>query len=535
VNVSTTAAAFVLVVACATQPEDGGSEGTGGSVGIAGSGANLPTGGAAPFGTGGRSMLGGSTSSNGGAGIGGGNAGANAIAGSSGRAGSGGLDVGGANTGGAESPDASSASGGTASDGGSVACKTGPGAVFDGTYQPSVVNTAEPLRGFTEVTGDVWFEASPSGIANIACLRKIGGNFIIDAASDGTVADLRGLEGLKAIGGSLTVYTGVTASGRPPILSLSGLSGLETVGGSVTVNDLPSLHGLEALKSIGGSLVLSNNYELADFRALESLTTLSGITVSGPFDRPARLKDFRGLERVANLESVDIFHSDSIESFAGLPAVTKLARLRLEDTPKIASVGFFSNVTELGDVFIANTGITSLSALSKVTRIGGDVSIFDNAALVSLAGLENVTAIDGGLVLQGSASTTFDELRSVRRIGGSLDVLSPMISSLSGLASLTGFGALTTVGGAFRIVDDDLVPNLDAFTALASIGGDLHLYENQKLPTCKASSFAAKYAKTCSCPRGSTPPCTGCTGAQYCLCTGLCGCSGNDKTQIVCL
>lgn len=92
-----------------------------------------------------------------------------------------------------------------------------------------------------------------------------------------------------------------------------------------------------------------------------------------------------------------------------------------------------SNVTEVGDLDIENTGITTLAPLSHLTTATGFVQIADDAALPSLASASALTSLAGVSGLQS--------------VGGDL-----VLEDVPSLVDLSGVGALTSVGGSLRVI-----------------------------------------------------------------------------------
>lgn len=171
------------------------------------------------------------------------------------------------------------------------------------------------------------------------------------------------------------------------------------------------------------------------------------------------------LEEVGGTVTVEKVVEDGVGA-TGLPGLSKLA-----------SVGE-------GLLVYADT-LTSLAGLEALTEVGGGVSIDGCAELASLDGLEGLEAVGGNLVIATCPKIgSLVGLDALGEVGGDvrLSGLKPTLSSLAGL------GSLETIGGELRLTGlagltglaalDDLVDvgglnleDLDALTSLAGLAG----------------------------------------------------------------
>ena len=158
-----------------------------------------------------------------------------------------------------------------------------------------------------------------------------------------------------------------------------------------------------------------------------------------------------------------------------------------------------------GRLSISGTDITSLSSLSGITSVGGDLNIGYNAALTNLNGLSGITgSVGGNLSISGNpALTNLDGLSGITSIGGSLyigeNVALTNLDGLSGLTSvggpltiqynaaltnLDGLAGITSVGGNLSINENVALTNLDGLSGITSVGGDLSIRSNSNLGDC---------------------------------------------------
>ena len=142
----------------------------------------------------------------------------------------------------------------------------------------SVAPEAEPLstelttRGVTASLtvyfGDIIITSS-TDIELLRGYRVVKGNVFINPLG---IADLRGLESLQTIEGTLDIA--YDSSQRQSLKSLEGLDMLEHVSGYVQLENcdlLEHLGGLDNLRQVGGSLSVYNNERLNSVDALAGL------------------------------------------------------------------------------------------------------------------------------------------------------------------------------------------------------------------------------------------------------------------------
>ena len=93
--------------------------------------------------------------------------------------------------------------------------------------------------------------------------------------------------------------------------------------------------------------------------------------------------------------------------------------------------------------------------------------------------LEPYTCINGSLHMENTALTSF-ELPNLERIDGDLDIYSN-----AALTSLAGLSDLLSVGGNLAIQINDSLTSLDMY-ALSEVGGGISIIQNFNLPQCDA-------------------------------------------------
>ncbi len=133
-----------------------------------------------------------------------------------------------------------------------------------------------------------------------------------------------------------------------------------------------------------------------------------------------------------------------------------------------------------GDLTIegaAATSITSLLDLRCLRRVGKNLTISGNDALVDLEGLNALREVGADLtfLLNGQLQNV-DALTSLQRIEGTLD-----FTINDSLQDVAGFSSLVSIGGDVNFYANEVFASTAGFSALESIGGDLLLSHDNSL------------------------------------------------------
>ncbi len=172
----------------------------------------------------------------------------------------------------------------------------------------------------------------------------------------------------------------VKLSGSPyepdTIKNLNGLSVLTSIGGNLEIEFCESLNGLQGLQNlefIGGGFYLNWN-AFSNLEGLQNLGIIAGDFIIGGGEN---LNNLTGLD---NLQTIGGSVSFGYGTMGG-PACTHL--VSLTGLENLNSIG--------GDLsFYCNILLQDLSELSGLLYIEGELWIYDNPELQSLAGLENI-------------------------------------------------------------------------------------------------------------------------------------------------
>lgn len=382
---------------------------------------------------------------------------------------------------------------------------------LEGSLSLSADDKLETLGGLAKLTtilGQLSLETNKAlREAGLGALTKLGGQLNVKDDSALTTLDLHALTSLGSSAGVSMTLSGLSALSKVDLSSLAeipasvsllrlgdrteaalelGLTQLTALQGDLTVSmvkTLRTLDGLQKLTSIAGKLALDNDPGL-DTVVLPALTTLGGgIAISN--DLALSQIDLHALTQLGVVGAVSL-------ALTGLP---KLTNLDLQALTNVA-----------GDLSISRADdLTTLSGFGQLARIGGQLSVDNNAALTTLA-FPALTEVAGRVYLANAAALTsvdLSKLTTVGMTGGySVNLLTlPRLTSLNlkaladvpGQLNLTRIGdtastalaldlsALTSVRGALTLSAIKNLPNVDSFAKLTSVGGTLAITSNPGL------------------------------------------------------
>jgi hypothetical protein len=132
-----------------------------------------------------------------------------------------------------------------------------------------------------------------------------------------------------------------------------------------------------------------------------------------------------------------------------------------------------------GISLISNAGLTSISALSNLSNIGGGLRLTNNDQLTTLSGLEGISALGKFLFIWDN-----DKLEDLTGLNNLQSIHQGLrIGNNKKLKNLTGLNQLTSIGAELRIFDSPQLESLDALLNLTTIGGELKIQNNAILGT----------------------------------------------------
>ncbi|MBK8565002.1 MAG: T9SS type A sorting domain-containing protein [Saprospiraceae bacterium] len=231
-------------------------------------------------------------------------------------------------------------------------------------YSNEYLASISALASLETTVGNFILNTNPalSSLNGLENLVSVGGNF--ELSSLGSLTSFAGLENLSSVGGNFKI------AGVPLPTSLAGFNDLSSVGQEFSVGgaNLTSLDGLERLKTIGKHFYVSNNPNLNDLTALDSLVSIKGTIRVLSNDALTSLK---GLDNIDPLGILDLY-------------VTSSPNLSVCDVASIC--GYLADPTNSASISGNATGCNSiaqvknecLTAVQPGRRALQSMSIFPN-------------------------------------------------------------------------------------------------------------------------------------------------------------
>ena len=187
------------------------------------------------------------------------------------------------------------------------------------------------------------------------------------------------------------------------------------------------------------------------------------------------------IEGFVQIEGADITNLTGLN-----PIISIIGGLGIWET-SLTSLEGLDNLSQVEVVMGINDNalLVDLSALSNLSDIGG-LGINDNSLLSDLQGFENLSAIGGPLNISGNpALTSFEGLGNLTAVDGFLDFFSnPSLINVDPLENLTSIGANLGIAWNDALVSIDGLRNIEAETIES-----LMIVENFALSDCDVHSI----------------------------------------------
>ena len=156
------------------------------------------------------------------------------------------------------------------------------------------------------------------------------------------------------------------------------------ISGNKQITDLSPLE-----KSTKMTRLLANGNKIESLNSLKNLTDLKEIHVS-----ENKIKDLSPLEKLVNLEDLDISNNPDIESLGVLKNLTNITELKINNAKKVKDFSPISKLTKLEDLTIIRSGLIDISflrGLNEITEMNLQMNqIYDINPLVDMANLREV-------------------------------------------------------------------------------------------------------------------------------------------------
>ncbi|MEJ2596195.1 MAG: T9SS type A sorting domain-containing protein [bacterium] len=147
----------------------------------------------------------------------------------------------------------------------------------------------------------------------------------------------------------------------------------------------------------------------------------------------------------------------------------------------------------VGNVEITGNEIKMLNDLEQLEAFGGMLKI-DADSLEDLTGLQNVSIIEGDLILSGNKMLqSLDSLKRLQSIGGTFDVKhNDMLENFMGLEQLSEIGNDLWIGHTpFGTGGNPVLMSLEGLETLDTVGGDIKIVNNAELTVCNITSICS--------------------------------------------
>lgn len=140
-----------------------------------------------------------------------------------------------------------------------------------------------------------------------------------------------------------------------------------------------------------------------------------------------------------------------------------------------------------GELQVNRTSFTTLDFLGCIEEVGGELTIFGNAALVDVSGLDQLRHAGASVVFsENTAITELSGLESLTEISGSL-----VIQGNAQLTGLSGLQQLHTIGGALTIRENDALLHIDGLRGLRTLGTLFAVTHNPSLCVSSVNQVGA--------------------------------------------
>ncbi len=268
---------------------------------------------------------------------------------------------------------------------------------------------------------------------------------------------------------------GITSSA---ITDLSPLSVITSVGGTLTIEDndlLISTFGLHNLTEIGSIIIWEN----------DALTSVDLTNNNSSFNSHVRINDNNSLSSInigGSFSTIDgqhiIDNNPNLTTISGFNNFTTanddVTALNL---PNISNLNWLSSLTTSGPLSVVNcdqlTNLTGLSSLNSAHSF----AVNSNDAMTSLSGLTSLNTVDWNLGIVNCPNlTNISQLSGVS--GGLMGDLS--INDNASLINLSGLNNITSIGDELYIASNASLSNLDALSSVTSVG-DIGIHNNENL------------------------------------------------------
>ena len=229
----------------------------------------------------------------------------------------------------------------------------------------------------------------------------------------------------------------------------------------VNAVDATNLDGLLQLESSSvDSNIYIKNTLITDASGLDNLTTVGG---NLEFEENQLMLSFNGLQQLESIHTdFMVFGNGLLPSLTGLSGLESIGgTLRVQANSNLGDLTGMDNLSTVGIEGVNSAGARGLDFRG-------------NFSLASFAGLENLTEINGAVIIAGNENLpNLVGLENITHIANTL-----RIYDHNNLLSLEGLSGLQSVGFTLRIQENDQLQNLDGLENLQEFTSNLSITFN---------------------------------------------------------
>lgn len=306
----------------------------------------------------------------------------------------------------------------------------GPGVFYGDLTLGSVEDVGWFCGSYDRIVGTLTLAEGVADVSGLSCLAEVSGSLRFMSPQVLAIS----LPQLVRVGGNLEVTGGLEAIDLPALVEVGGTLTLSTVAGAVGLPALERAGGvaiygsgatdiaLPALTDVTGSLILRNDadstldlsalvtvgsLQVTDYGAASVDLRLASLEEAGSVDLSMPVSTLT-LNRLSAAGSIYVYSTLSGGQL-NLPALTSLNYISisyagvaapvLTETDHISlnygvDVASFAALDTVGTLDISSTELTHLNGFSALRTVTGEVYLYGNYSLVSVAGLEGLESFN---------------------------------------------------------------------------------------------------------------------------------------------
>ncbi|MGB1015616.1 MAG: hypothetical protein ACPG4T_15880 [Nannocystaceae bacterium] len=347
------------------------------------------------------------------------------------------------------------------------------------------------LSSLTEVEGNMSLRDMPvmsldglDGLTTVEALDLRGLPNLSDLQGLGALANVETLNladlNIQTLAGLGPVHPNeLTISESPLLTSIVGLE-LITNAESLSFGNVPALTSFEGLENLKSAEYFSAQWAgPADLTGLQALESVTSLTLAGDY-----IVDAGPLPSLTTVEDLWIRNTPLLTSLSGLANISQIAEITLSGVPSLVTLSELSALQSSDSIELRGTGLVDLNGLNAIENLS-NLNLIDNVSLTSVSGLDALTAISEGLSIgENPKLVNLMELLAPA-IGGTI-----RIYNNKALISLAGLEGVTAIVGDLDILGNEVLNSLAGLANLQSVDGNVEIRDNPQLPNQDALDFA---------------------------------------------